>query len=167
MHSVMRLHVICTGGTIDKIYFDDNSEFQVGEPVVERILRAHNVAFDISFDGLMRKDSLDIDDADRTLIKARVAASDASHILVTHGTDGMVATAKVLADIVDKHIVLTGALQPAAFLGSDAEFNIGCALGALQCCSTGVYIAMNGRIFPHDQVKKNRSEHRFEAVHLP
>ena len=164
MHSAMRLHVICTGGTIDKIYFDANSEFQVGEPVVERILRAHNVAFDISLDGLMRKDSLDIDDADRALIRERVTASDAQHILVTHGTDGMVATAKVLADIPDKHIVLTGALQPAAFLGSDAEFNIGCALGALQCCPAGVYIAMNGSIFPHDQVRKNRSQHRFEGI---
>jgi L-asparaginase len=76
----------------------------------------------------------------------------------------MIATAKVLADIADKHIVLTGALQPAAFKGSDAEFNIGCALGALQCCPSGVYVAMNGRIFPHDNVAKNRSAHRFENI---
>lgn len=160
----MRLHIISTGGTIDKIYFDANSEFQVGEPVVERILRAHNAGFDFTLECLMRKDSLDIDDADRQQIRQRVLASDAQRILLTHGTDGMVATAKVLADIADKHIVLTGALQPAAFLGSDAEFNIGCALGALQCCPPGVYIAMNGRIFPHDQVRKNRREHRFESV---
>ena len=164
MLSDIRLHIFTTGGTIDKIYFDAASEFQVGDPVVGGILEAHHVGFQFTLECLMRKDSLTIDDADRALIRQRVAACDAKHILITHGTDGMVATATALAGIMGKHIVLTGALQPAAFKGSDAEFNIGCALGALQCCPTGVYIAMNGRIFPHDQVTKNRSAHRFEGI---
>jgi L-asparaginase len=162
--AAIRIHVFTTGGTIDKIYFDAASEFQVGEPVVGGILEAHHVGVQFTLECLMRKDSLDIDDADRALIRERVAACDARYILITHGTDGMIATAKVLADIADKHIVLTGALQPAAFKGSDAEFNIGCALGALQCCPSGVYVAMNGRIFPHDNVAKNRSAHRFESI---
>ncbi len=160
----IRFYVFSTGGTIDKVYFDAASEFEVGEPVVGEILQAHQVGFQFTLECLMRKDSLDMDDADRALIRKRVLACEAQHILITHGTDGMVATAKALADIPDKHIVLTGALQPAAFRGSDAEFNIGCALGALQCCPSGVYIAMNGRIFPHDKVTKNRPGHRFEVV---
>ena len=84
-------------------------------------------------------------------------------VLVTHGTDSMVATGRVLRSIADKTIVMTGALSPARFRGSDAEFNIGCAIGAVQSLPTGVYIAMNGLIWDPDKVRKNVAANRFEA----
>jgi L-asparaginase len=86
------------------------------------------------------------------------------YVLVTHGTDTMVETAKVLATIPDKTIVLTGALNPARFRGSDAEFNIGTAVGAVQSLPAGVYIAMNGRIWDPARVRKNVDANRFEAL---
>ncbi|MCB1590464.1 MAG: asparaginase, partial [Xanthomonadales bacterium] len=86
------------------------------------------------------------------------------HVLITHGTDTMVETARALAPLRDKVIVLTGALNPARFSGSDAVFNIGCAVGAVQCLPDGVYLAMNGRIWHPEQVRKNRADNRFEAT---
>lgn len=112
----------------------------------------------------MRKDSLDMTQQDRELIRERVLASEERYVLITHGTDGMVATASALAGIENKHIVLTGALQPAAFLQSDAVFNIGCAIGAIQTCAPGVYIAMNGCVFPEGKVIKNVQKNRFETL---
>ena len=103
-------------------------------------------------------------DADRELIRQAIAAQPAKHVLVTHGTDSMVETAKVLASLTDRTIVLTGALNPARFRGSDAEFNIGTAVGAVQSLPPGVYIAMNGRVWRPDQVRKNVAANRFEAV---
>ncbi|MFQ3222592.1 MAG: L-asparaginase, partial [Porticoccaceae bacterium] len=88
----------------------------------------------------------------------------AQHILIMHGTDGMVETADWLGGFHNKIIILTGALQPAAFSDTDAIFNIGCAVGALQALSPGVYIAMNGQIFDADKVIKNRRKHRFESL---
>jgi L-asparaginase len=85
-------------------------------------------------------------------------------VLVTHGTDTMIDTARVLASIADKTIVLTGALNPARFRGSDAEFNIGTAVGAVQSLSPGVYIAMNGRVWDPGKVRKNVAANRFEAI---
>ncbi|MFZ1622073.1 asparaginase domain-containing protein, partial [Dokdonella sp.] len=93
-----------------------------------------------------------------------IEAQPHRHVLVTHGTDTMVETAAVLASIKDKVIVLTGALNPARFQGSDAVFNIGCAVGAVQSLPDGVYIAMNGRIWNPAHVRKNRDANRFEAV---
>ncbi|MDO5505181.1 MAG: asparaginase domain-containing protein [Pseudoxanthomonas suwonensis] len=158
------LLVITTGGTIDKVYFDDKSDFQIGEPQIGRILEELGVAFRFSVIPILRKDSLHIGQADRELIRATIAAQPAHHVLVTHGTDTMVETAKVLASIPDKTMVLTGALNPARFRGSDAEFNIGCAVGAVQSLPAGVYIAMNGRIWDPAQVRKNVAANRFEAV---
>ena len=97
-------------------------------------------------------------------IAATIAAQPTKHVLVTHGTDSMVQTGHVLASIPDKTIVMTGALSPARFRGSDAEFNIGCAIGAVQSLPTGVYIAMNGRIWDPAKVRKNVAANRFEAV---
>ena len=159
-----RLCIVTTGGTIDKIYFDDLSEFQVGEPQIGRILRAIGVGFDFDLIALLRKDSLEIDDNDRALIRQTVAAQPHKHVLITHGTDTMVETARALAPLRDKVIVLTGALNPARFEGSDAVFNIGCAVGAVQCLPDGVYLAMNGRIWHPEQVRKNRADNRFEAT---
>ncbi len=159
-----RLCIVTTGGTIDKIYFDDKSDYQIGEPQIGRILNELGVAFSFSVIPILRKDSLHISDADRELLRATIAAQETERVLVTHGTDTMVATAKVLATIPGKTIVLTGALNPARFRGSDAEFNIGCAVGAVQCLENGVYIAMNGRIWDPARVRKNVAANRFEAA---
>ncbi|MBS0575809.1 MAG: asparaginase [Proteobacteria bacterium] len=158
------LCIVTTGGTIDKIYFDDKSDFQVGEPQIGRILEELGVGFRFNVIPILRKDSLHITAADRELVRAAIAAQDAQHVLVTHGTDSMVETAKVLATLTDKTIVLTGALNPARFRGSDAEFNIGTAVGAVQCLPPGVYIAMNGRIWDPRKVRKNVAANRFEAA---
>jgi L-asparaginase len=158
------LLIVTTGGTIDKVYFDDKSDYQVGEPQIGRILEELGVAFRFRVIPILRKDSLHIDDADRELMRATIAAQDARHVLVTHGTDSMVETAKVLSRIPGKVIVLTGALNPAGFRGSDAEFNIGTAVGAVQSLPEGVYIAMNGRVWDPARVRKNVAANRFEAI---
>ncbi len=158
------LLIVTTGGTIDKVYFDDKSDFQVGEPQIGRILQELGVAFRFSVIGLLRKDSLHINQDDRELLRAAIAAQPMTHVLVTHGTDTMVETARVLATVPDKTIVLTGALNPARFRGSDAEFNIGTAVGAVQSLPPGVYIAMNGRIWDPLKVRKNVAANRFEAA---
>ncbi|HEU4774093.1 MAG TPA: asparaginase domain-containing protein [Lysobacter sp.] len=159
-----QLCIVTTGGTIDKIYFDDKSDYQIGEPQIGRILEELGVAFRYRVIPILRKDSLHINDGDRELIRATIAAQDTPHVLVTHGTDSMVETAKVLASIPGKTIVLTGALNPARFRGSDAEFNIGTAVGAVQSLPAGVYIAMNGRIWDPAAVRKNVDANRFEAL---
>jgi L-asparaginase len=158
----MNLHIITTGGTIDKIYFDDKSDFQVGDPVIADLLQRMQVGFEFSVESTLRKDSLDMTDADRTLIRQSVERCKEDCVLITHGTDGMVATAATLTGIADKKIVLTGALQPAAFHLSDAIFNVGCAIGAAQSKPPGVYIAMNGQVFDADKVVKNLAANRFE-----
>src|SRR5688572_21789719 len=164
-HAAMEeLLVVTTGGTIDKVYFDDKSDYQVGDPQIGGILRELGVAFRFTVIPIIRKDSLHITDADRELVRAAIVAQPAKHVLVTHGTDTMVDTAKVLATIEGKTIVLTGALNPARFRGSDAEFNIGTAVGAVQSLPPGVYVAMNGRIWDPLKVKKNVAANRFEAL---
>lgn len=158
------LLIVTTGGTIDKIYFDAKSDYQVGEPQIGGILEDFRVAFRFHVIPLLRKDSLFVTDADRQLLRATIAAQDEAHVLVTHGTDSMVQTAEVLAGISGKTIVLTGALNPARFEGSDAVFNIGCAVGAVQSLPEGVYIAMNGRIWDPRKVRKNVEANRFESI---
>jgi L-asparaginase len=159
-----RLLIITTGGTIDKIYFDDKSDYQVGEPQISLILNAMNVAFEFRVNAVLRKDSLHLVDDDRLLIRDTILESDTKHVLITHGTDTMVETAAVLKDIEDRTIVMTGALNPARFRDSDAVFNIGCAVGAVQCLPPGVYIAMNGRVWHPGSVRKNREANRFEEI---
>ena len=159
-----KLLIVTTGGTIDKIYFDDMSDYQIGEPLIGQILKQLQVGFKFKVNALMRKDSLHVTDEDRLEIHAEIAASNASHILITHGTDSMVKTALVLADIPGKTMVLTGALNPARFRDSDAVFNIGCAVGALHSLPPGVWIAMNGCIWDPHKVQKNRTKNRFESI---
>ncbi|GGA86524.1 asparaginase [Arenimonas soli] len=161
---MQELLVVTTGGTIDKVYFDDKSDFQIGEPQIGRILQELGVAFRFTVIPILRKDSLHITAQDRELLRATIAAQPATHVLVTHGTDTMVDTAKVLAAIPGKTIILTGALNPARFRGSDAEFNVGTAVGAVQSLPPGVYIAMNGRIWDPAAVRKNVAANRFEAI---
>jgi L-asparaginase len=159
-----KLLIVTTGGTIDKIYFDDKSDYQIGEPQIGETLRLMDVGFDFEIRALMRKDSLHLSDEDRALIRETVAQSDVRHVLITHGTDTMAETAEVLRDIVGKTIVLTGSLHPARFRDSDAVFNIGCAIGAVQSLPQGTWIAMNGRIWEPGKVRKNRSANRFEPA---
>lgn len=159
-----RLQIITTGGTIDKIYFDALSDYKIGDPVIDELLRVMNVGFDYDVLPLMRKDSLEITDQDRDEIAAAVKSSSCEHILITHGTDTMVDTAQRLQGIEQKCIVLTGALQPAAFKSTDAIFNIGCAIGALQTAESGVWLAMNGCVFDALRVRKNRAQNRFEPL---
>jgi L-asparaginase len=162
--TMKKLLIVTTGGTIDKIYFDDMSDYQIGEPQIGHILHELQVGFEFEVNSLMRKDSLHVTDEDRKAIHDAIATSDATHVLITHGTDSMVTTALVLADIPGKTMVLTGSLNPARFRDSDAVFNIGCAIGALQTATPGVWIAMNGCIWDPHKVRKNRDKNRFETV---
>ena len=160
----MTLHIITTGGTIDKVYFDARSEYEVGSPQVTEILREAHVTFDYTLESVLRKDSLELTDTDRQLIRSHAAATTADRVLITHGTDTMVETARVLEGIPGKTVVLTGSMQPARFRNTDAVFNIGVAIGAVQCLPPGVYLAMNGRVFDPRRIRKNAARHAFEEV---
>lgn len=159
----MRVKIFTTGGSLDKRYSTRKSAFLVMDPQVAEILRAGNVTLDYEIDPLLRKDSLDITDEDRELIFRRVEEDPCRHILITHGTDTLAATGRRLSEISGKTIVLTGAMQPAAFKDSDASFNVGFALAALLTLPQGVYLAMNGRIFDPHRVRKNPEKDQFEA----
>ena len=156
------LEIFTTGGTIDKVYFDAKSTFEVGDPQIEEVLREANLAIDYLVTSLMRKDSLDLTDADRGMIRAAVEKTLSQQIVITHGTDTMISTAKNLGAIPGKTIVLTGAMQPARFRFTDAVFNIASAMMAAQTLPAGVYIAMNGRIFNPLTARKNVVLNRFE-----
>lgn len=160
----MRLHIITTGGTIDKVYFDAQSEYEVGSPQVLEILREANVTVEHTLESVLRKDSLELTDADRQLIRRRVEAAPCDRVLITHGTDTMVETALALSSVTGKTVVLTGSLQPARFRNTDAVFNVGVAVGAVQCLPPGTYLAMNGRVFDPRRVRKNRDRHAFEET---
>jgi L-asparaginase len=160
----VQLQVFSCGGTIDKVYFDAKSEYEVGEPQILAIFQEANVTFRYSIQQLMRKDSLEMTDEDRQLVRKAVEECPANRVLLTHGTDMMPETARALIGIPEKTIVLTGSMTPARFQKSDAEFNIGCAVGALMSLPAGVYIAMNGCVFPADRVRKNRTQSRFELA---
>jgi len=158
------VQIFATGGTIDKIYYDAKDDYTVGEPQIGRLLEEARVNFPYAVEVLLKKDSLEMTDADRELVRRAVAATPARRVLITHGTDTMVETARTLVGIPDKTIVLVGAMQPARFLGSDAEFNIGFAAAAVQLLEPGVYIAMNGQVFDAEHVRKNVAARRFEVA---
>lgn len=160
----MFIQIFGTGGTLDKLYHDALSDYQIGDPMAGELLEQGRVSVGYAVESLIRKDSLELDDADRQLIHDKVAACPYEHVLITHGTDTMTVTGACLEDIQGKVIVLTGAMQPARFRDSDALFNLGLAVGALNTLGHGVYIAMSGRVFPADQVKKNRLAGRFESA---
>jgi len=159
-----QVKIFCTGGTIDKVYFDALSDYQIGEPVVGNILKEALAKFSFEVASILKKDSLEITDEDREMIFKQVAADSCEHILITHGTDTMINTAQRLEVIKDKTIVLTGAMQPARFRNTDAIFNIGYAISAAQHLPHGIYLAMNGQIFTPDAVQKNRAAAQFEAT---
>jgi L-asparaginase len=160
----MFIRFITTGGTIDKIYFDDLSQYEIGESQVQHILHEGLVDFDYEVVPLLHKDSLDITDEDRQTLYDCIAGHDAERYVITHGTDTMAKTAEALMTLEGRTIVLTGALTPARFKATDAIFNVGMAVAAAQVAPHGVYIAMNGQVFPAGHVRKNRSENKFEET---
>lgn len=156
------IHLFATGGTIDKLYHDANSEFAVGDSLLPQLLEEANVAFPWRMTGLLRKDSLELTDADRQQLRDAVAACPEGRIIVTHGTDTMAESADALSDIPGKTIVLFGAMQPARMRRSDAVFNLGFAVAAVGLLAPGVYVAMNGEVFEAGSVRKNLKAGRFE-----
>ena len=160
----MFIRFVTTGGTIDKIYFDAMSQFEVGDSQVRHILADGLAAFDFDVVSLFQKDSLDITAEDRAELRRFLSKDDASMYVITHGTDTMTETAAALQGLPGKKIVLTGALSPARFRSTDAVFNIGMAVAAVQLVEPGVYIAMNGQVFAGDAVTKDRAGNRFVAL---
>lgn len=159
--------LLTTGGTIDKLYFDALSEYRIGDSVVGRLLATARVAQPFRVVELMRKDSLELTDGDRAAIVQAVREAPNARIVITHGTDTMADTARAIGAIgaaENKTVVLVGALAPARFAESDAPFNLGMAIAAVQTAAPGVWIAMNGTIFPGDKVRKNRAANTFEPV---
>lgn len=158
------IQVFTVGGTIDKVYFDGVNQYRVGPPVLQELLDRARVTAPVRVKPLLRKDSLDLTDADRVLISGAVRRCRSRRILLTHGTDTMEQTAQALADVPGKVVVLTGAFAPARFINSDAAFNVGLALAAVQALPLGVYVAINGQIFDGTKVRKDRQLMRFVDV---
>lgn len=161
----MSISLLITGGTIDKHYNPLNGELIFADSNIPALLEQGRCQVDFNIETVMAKDSLEMDDADRASILAACQASETSSIIITHGTDTMVETATVLSQSLQgKTVVLVGAMIPFAFKQSDALFNVGCAIGAVQCLNEGVYIAMNGQIFPWDKVVKNKAKGHFQSI---
>ena len=159
-----RLKIYAVGGTIDKVYFDRPGQYQIGDPEIGQIMKEGNVGFSHEIVSICHKDSLEMTNEDRKAIHDEILKDDQTHILITHGTDTMIETAQVLQAIPGKTIVLTGSMQPAKFKGSDATFNVGYAVAAVQILSPGVYIAMNGQLFDPDHARKNIEQSCFEKT---
>jgi L-asparaginase len=162
--SIDEILIVTTGGTIDKVYFDAKSDYEVGESVLDELLKQAHVSQPFFIAPLMRKDSLEVTDEDRLLITSTIKQATQSRVVITHGTDTMTDTAACLADVSGKTIVLTGSLAPARFAQSDATFNVGMAFAAVQSLSEGVYIVMNGKVFRADEVRKDRSINEFVTL---
>jgi L-asparaginase len=161
----MSILVLTTGGTIDKNYFDALSEYQIVDSGIAALLNEARVAVPHRVVELMRKDSLELTAADRDLIANAAREAAETRIVITHGTDTMTETARVLAAAVPgKTLVLTGALSPARFAETDANFNLGMAFAAAQVAAPGVYIAMSGQVFDGLKVRKDRQAGRFVAL---
>ncbi len=160
----MKITILVTGGTFDKEYDELTGRLFFRDTHVQEMLRLGRARLDLTIDTVMMIDSLDMDDAGRARIVARCRGAAGSAIVITHGTDTMVETARALAAAAlnDKTIVLTGAMVPYAFGSSDGLFNLGSALSFVQILQPGVYIAMNGRHFHWDAVRKNRESGVFE-----
>jgi L-asparaginase len=161
----MSIRVFVTGGTFDKKYDELRATLDFQDTHVPEMLRLGRCELDVSIRTLMMVDSLDMSESDRESIVDNCRRADETQIVVTHGTDTMVETARAIADKVkDKTIVLTGAMVPYAFGSSDGLFNLGSALSFVQVLPPGVYIAMNGRYFSWDNVRKNRDVGAFETL---
>ena len=159
------IRLFVTGGTFDKEYDEIHGMLEFRDTHLPEMLDMGRSRLEVRVRTLMMVDSLDMTDADRELIASNCRDVPEANIVITHGTDTMVLTARVLAEHVpDKTIVLTGAMIPIAFGSSDGLFNLGGALSVVQVLPPGVYVAMNGRIFDWDNVEKNRDTGVFEAI---
>lgn len=159
----MKILFVQTGGSIDKDYprATKGYAFEITEPAVKRILQKVKPNFEFEIISVLKKDSLDITEKDREKIHETCKKANGNKIIVTHGTDTMMETAEKLSDIKDKVIILTGATKPEKFSDSDAQFNIGTAVGAVNVLNNGVHIAMNGRIYSWDSVERNLETGQF------
>lgn len=161
----MAIRIFITGGTFDKEYNEITGKLYFKDTHMREILDLGRSKLDVSIRTLMMIDSLDMTDSDRNLILENCVSTKGDQIIVTHGTDTMTDTAKLLATgNLEKTIVLTGAMIPFKFGTSDGLFNLGSALGFVQSLPHGVYIAMNGRCFDYDKVKKNKGTGVFEVL---
>ena len=161
----MMIKILLAGGTIDKHYNESNGELHFIDSYIAEMLTLGRNHSEIEIQQLMLKDSLEMDDNDRQIILEASKVSDQDKILITHGTDTMVETARILAKPkLGKTVVLLGAMVPYVFKHSDAMFNLGFGLAAVQTLAHGVYIAMNGQIFEWDSVRKNKELGCFEKV---
>ncbi len=156
--------ILTTGGTIDKVYFDANSDFEVGDTLLPDLLTESNIHDGYTIHEVLRKDSLEITADDRQAIVQAASSTPGDKILITHGTDTMAETASALKTVKGKTIVLFGAMQPARMRRSDAIFNLGFAWSAVSLLPEGIYIAMNGEVFEAGAVKKNLDAKRFERT---
>ena len=168
----MKPHItfVCTGGTFDKDYPVGRAyEFVIGDPAVSRVLSHVNPNFTMTVVSVLRKDSSDINDQDRQRIRKACLQTPGTEIVIIHGTDTMIKTARVLASLATqmrKTIVLTGSTKPQSFKDTDAEFNLGMAVTAVQILPSGVYIAMNGRVYDWDECQKNFKTGQFVGKNL-
>jgi len=161
----MAIKLLLTGGTIDKHYNESNGELGFVDSHIQEILKLGRNHSEIEVQQLMLKDSLEMQEADRQVVLKACLDTSQDKILITHGTDTMVDTAKVLAkQNIGKTIVIMGAMVPFVFKHSDAAFNLGFALGVVQVLPAGVYIAMNGKVFDWNNVVKNKSLGVFEVL---
>jgi L-asparaginase len=158
------ISILTTGGTIDKIYFDAKSDFEIGDTLLPELLAEANIHDGYSLREVVRKDSLEMTDDDRQAITEAVNQTSAQRVLITHGTDTMALTAQSLKSVSGKTIVLFGAMQPARMRRSDAVFNLGFAWAAVNLLPEGVYVAMNGEVFEAGAVRKNLQAKRFEKA---
>ena len=159
------IRILITGGTFDKQYDELRAKLHFTESPVPEMLRLGRCSADVTIRTVMLVDSLDMSEADRATIAENCRQAPESQIVITHGTDTMVETARAVAQAVaGKTVVLTGAMIPYAFGSSDGMFNLGSALSFVQALPPGVYVAMNGRCFHWDHVRKNRETGVFEEV---
>ena len=159
------IRVFITGGTFDKEYDERNGNLYFKDSHLRDMLKLGRCLLDVEFRTLMMIDSLEMDDEDRSIILAQCRKCPQKRIVITHGTDTMEVTARLLGEnITDKTIVLTGAMIPYAFGSSDGLFNLGSSLAFAQSLPVGVYIAMNGRFFSWENVRKNRDAGVFEEL---
>src|SRR4029079_16943647 len=165
----MQIRILVTGGTFDKEYDELTGRLFFRDTHVQEMLRLGRARLELSVETVMMIDSLEMDDGGRAAIVARCRAAAETAIVITHGTDTMVDSARALAaaGLADRTIVLTGAMVPYAFGSSDGLFNLGSALSFVQVLPPGVYIAMNGRAFPWDACRKDREHGVFERIPSP
>lgn len=161
----MGLKIFATGGTFDKVYNPLDGTLAFNKTHLPEMLYLSKSTLDIDLEVLFLIDSLDIGITHRQQISQKCRECLEDRIVITHGTDTMVETASLLGtEIKDKTIVLTGSMVPYSFGTTDALFNLGCAVAYVQTLPFGAYIAMNGRYFRHDNVKKNKKTGQFETI---